>query len=149
MALGLTSGPRAMTLARTAALTRTAVTLAAMTVWRVAGEAGSGLDRACPREHSHHVGVGVVGREQARPREQQRVGRFHGVKAFAGDGPERDLAAVEPAERQSQPEALGEQLEVVGGVGEHVAAILRRRDPDRVDRHPPYRRQVAMRCGER
>src|SRR6185436_10724890 len=32
IALGLTSGPRAMTDARTAALTRTAVTLAAMTV---------------------------------------------------------------------------------------------------------------------
>ena len=80
---------------------------------------------------------------------QQRVRSLDCVKAFAADGPERDLTAVEAPEWQSQPEALGEQLEVVGGVGEHVAANLRRRDPDRVDRQSPYRRQVAMWCGER
>jgi len=95
------------------------------------------------RDRSHRLGL------RCRCCSGRRVGRFDGVNAFAGDGPEWDLAAVESAERQSQPEPLGEQMEVVGGVGEHVAAILRRRDPRRVDRQPPYRRQVAMRCGER
>ena len=103
------------------------MTFAAMTVGGSPARRGGGLDRTGPGERREHVGIGVVGREQAGARQQERVRRIGRLEALAGGCPERDLAAVEPAERETESQAFGEEGEVVGGVWVHRAAVLHAR----------------------
>ena len=151
MALGLTSAPRAMTDARTAALTRTAVTLAVMTAGESPASPRGDLDLAGPRDRGEDERIGVVGREQAGPRQEQGARRLGRAQVQPVGGAERDVAAIEAAEWQAQPQALGQEGEVVGSFGRasgrrsfvdvarsRALSILRR-----------YARQVATRCRER
>ena len=99
IALGLTSGPRAMTDARTAALTRTAVTLAAIDRGRVAGQArgrldvagaGDGRERRTRRRTRPTAGSRPTGAARAPPR--SRRGRRRG-RCAAGSRGHRSRAA--------------------------------------------------------
>ena len=124
IALGLTSGPRAMTDARTAALTSTAVTFAAMTFGDSPASRAAASMPTGAGERFEHERVGVLGRQEARPGEQERVGRLGRAQAVPEVRPEGDLAPVEPAQRKTEAKAFGEQGKVVGcGRLVHGAAV--------------------------
>ena len=89
---------------------------------RIAGHARLRLDLARSGDGREHERIGVVGRQEAGAREKQEMRRLGRAEALAGRRPEGDLAAVETAKREAEPEALGDEREVVGrfsGVGEH------------------------------
>ena len=125
ISLGLAWLARAMTLARTAALTKTAATRAVRPDPVHAVEAGGGLDLPRPGERVVRE-VRRIGRvEQRDARVEQFAGTLDRLDRPAEPVAERDLAAVEPAERDAQSQAIGQEEEVVGGVVVHGAAFLR------------------------
>ena len=83
-------------------------------VRRFAGQSGGGLDATGAGERLADERVGVVRRQEARPGEQERVGRLGRAQAVPEVGPEGDLAPVEPAQRKTEAKAFGEQWQVVG-----------------------------------
>ena len=112
-----------MTDARTAALTRTAVTLAVM----IAGgspamQAAASISPARASAANTKASANSA-RQKARSRQQERMRRLGRTQVGAVGRPERDLATIEAAERQTEPQSFGEQWQVVGCVGVHRGGV--------------------------
>ena len=90
-------------------------------------DAGGGLDLRAPgrarRPRSPSASAGSSRRDA---RVEQLAGTLDRLDRPAEPVAERDLAAVEPAERDAQSQAIGQEEEVVGGVVVHGAAFLRK-----------------------
>ena len=151
IALGLTSGPAGDDRRAYRRADEHRRDLRGDDVRRFAGQSGGGLDATGAGERFEHERVGVLRREEARPREQERVGCLGCAQAVPKVRPEGDLAPVEPAQRKTEAKAFGEQWKVVG-CGRLVhggGGSFRLRGQARPIVIGPYGPRVAMRSGER